>query len=376
MERTSARPVQRLEARTRLLRMRKIASWLLLAAALTSCTETSGVENRTPDPPPEPVPWSKPVFERGLRSDTTGCGKVVYLGYESGTRSVDVVVADPKDMTIRALLTVTALESTARWSPEARFLAFTSRSRPGSSANQLFVAAADGSKERSLTPRGRVGTNLSWAPDESQIAFEKRGAFPKVAVADLRGRRRVLGEGTEPLWSPTGEWIAFTTLTGGVKQVGIVRPDGSERRLFERPWLRVLGVDDWSTDGRYIYVSVGGGERGTGLWAFDLDGEAKKFKTGPVNRICGAACSPDGRRIAYSRQADEFAQVEVVEPGSKPIVLTGNCCNEDPDWSPDGDALVYESTRGISVSTLDPNEPPRRFADSYDYSPDPDWAPC
>src|SRR5262249_24640401 len=45
------------------------------------------------------------------------------------------------------------------------------------------------------------------------------------------------GRYTTPVWSPTGEFIAFTKQTGGEFHIGVMRADGSDERLLTSSYL-------------------------------------------------------------------------------------------------------------------------------------------
>lgn len=54
-----------------------------------------------------------------------------------------------------------------------------------------------------------------------------------VAVLDIgTGRMQVLGEGTLPVWSPNGEWIAY--FDPGYAKCLLVHPDGSGLRVLKK----------------------------------------------------------------------------------------------------------------------------------------------
>ena len=58
--------------------------------------------------------------------------------------------------------------------------------------------------------------------------------------ADGSSPRRIsfgAGRYTTPVWSPTGEFIAFTKQTGGDFHIGVMKPDGSDERILTSSYL-------------------------------------------------------------------------------------------------------------------------------------------
>jgi Tol biopolymer transport system component len=103
------------------------------------------------------------------------------------------------------------------------------------------------------------------APDGSTLAMSLgavelfrtgwRRATPvhaALAISDVRGAGlSILGEGTDPAWSPDGKRIAFVRVAGGHTHLFVARADGTEPRQITD------GSDDdaspsFSPDGRYI----------------------------------------------------------------------------------------------------------------------------
>jgi TolB protein len=74
--------------------------------------------------------------------------------------------------------------------------------------------------------------------------------------ADGTNQRRIsFGPGNygSPAWSPRGDLIAFSKITGGLFHIGVMRPDGSDERLLTRSTLDEGPA--WSPNGRVILFS-------------------------------------------------------------------------------------------------------------------------
>ena len=90
-------------------------------------------------------------------------------------------------------------------------------------------------------------------------------------------RRISFGNGSyaTPVWSPRGDYIAFTKIEGGQFYIGIMRPDGSGERLLAEGF-RVEGPT-WAPNGRVLmffrqsrFDAQGGGS--VRLYSVDITG--------------------------------------------------------------------------------------------------------
>jgi Tol biopolymer transport system component len=112
----------------------------------------------------------------------------------------------------------------------------------------------------SVGPEATAGARfLTWSADGRRIAFDKefqRGAdgvttllLPEIYVFNVEdGTVSKIAEGTEPSWSPSGEWIAFSDYSGfrngkyadTPSRLSLVHPDGTG--------LKVVTLLKWNED--------------------------------------------------------------------------------------------------------------------------------
>ena len=148
------------------------------------------------------------------------------------------------------------------WSPDGRLIAYFSLPRvvtKGCSRGAIFLVRPRGGRPRRV-PGTNGATHPTWSRD-GRLAFEQRG---HIFVARTDGtRRRDLGRGSAPAWSPDGRSIAFISGRGMKGDVAVMRPDGSQRRVI----VRNAVFDDnpaWSPDGtRLAFDSVRGRSHST-----------------------------------------------------------------------------------------------------------------
>ena len=82
-----------------------------------------------------------------------------------------------------------------------------------------------------------------------------RGGTQQLYVMSAGGggeRRISFGEGryATPVWSPRGDYIAFTKITGGSFGIGVMRPDGSGERMLASGFL--VEGPTWAPNGRVL----------------------------------------------------------------------------------------------------------------------------
>jgi len=85
------------------------------------------------------------------------------------------------------------------------------------------------------------------------------------------------GEGnyTTPVWSPRGDWVAFTKQQSGRFFIGVIQPDGKGERLLTESYLDEGPT--WSPNGRVIsFFREAGPGAGPRLWSIDLTGRNLK----------------------------------------------------------------------------------------------------
>jgi Tol biopolymer transport system component len=168
-------------------------------------------------------------------------------------RNYDVWLMAHDGRARRRVTTNAAPDYFAAWSPDARFIVFTS-DRGG---EDLFVIGADGRNERRLTTDPRPDWGAAWSPDGSRIAFAGNSRDNlEVEVVNVDGSGRVpLTDHPErdydPAWSPDGTRIAFTSERDGNANVYVMNADGTGvTQLTDDPAGDFRPA--WSPDGSLI----------------------------------------------------------------------------------------------------------------------------
>lgn len=195
----------------------------------------------------------------------------------------------------------------------------------------------------------------SWDPEGNRFVmafFRDDPMYADLYIVDLNGAFTRLTSNPyndqNPLWSPTGEWIAFTNND----TISLVRPDGSDMHALPIDYIREFPVD-WSKDGQRLYYFVPPRDPNPSrLWVYDIQtGESEVIVEGSLDVMYTTLpqVSPDGTRIAYFVTSGYYPNrdVRVITLDSGEIVTVspeaGEC--QRLSWSPDSQWIAYDCWR-------------------------------
>ena len=147
----------------------------------------------------------------------------------------------------------------------------------GSSSN-LFVMDLRSKTTTRLTDGAAIDTAPCYAPDGSRIVFESdRGGRQQIYIMPAGGgpaQRISFGEGaaySTPVWSPRGDYIAFTRQAQGQFAIGIMKPDGSGERVLTEGYHNEGPT--WAPNGRVLmFFRAPAGSPGPLLFSVDVTG--------------------------------------------------------------------------------------------------------
>ncbi len=231
--------------------------------------------------------------------------------------------------------------------------------------SQIWIVPATGGEPTRFTG-GKNDTSPRWSPDGSRLAFVsrrddgtekgKKAARPQVWVLDADGGEawqltQTKHGASNPVWSPDGARIAFTTRIGGkedaedapaadgkkakksdVKHITEIRykADGTREFLHERGYNHLFVID----------VPTDGPAAGPG--------EARQITSGDWDDG-GQAWSPDGATLAFCSNRTEQRDFNnltdlwtVPATGGEPRKLTATKGPaSSPAYSPDGKIIAF-----------------------------------
>jgi serine/threonine protein kinase len=215
---------------------------------------------------------------------------------------------------------------------------------------------------------GRDGSNLQWLSDRELGGFPRisrdGGRLARTRVDVLTGNADIwlddLRRGTRlrlttsadvdvmPVWSPDGREVAYRSGTVHETTIGFAASDGTGvTRTLACP-QQPCEPSDWSPDGKYLVVTVGGRD----IWTFPLERGAPPQKLlAEAFTERDARISPDGRWLAYVSDESGRSEVSVrslAGPSRRFVVSSGG--GDQPAWSHDGGELFFAASQGSLYS--------------------------
>ena len=237
-------------------------------------------------------------------------------------------IISPDGSSFQILTHDNSINLSPAWSPDGRWIAYTSFKRGEADLYLLEVATG---KVKVLSKRKGAEISPSWSPDGTQLAFSySLNGNSDVYIKDLiTGYTKRITKNpaidTSPAWSPDGRKIAFVSRRSGAPHIYIMNPDGSDQtRLTFGPY-EVSPA--WSPKGdRLAYVSVEGGK----VLIHVLDMKTGKSKV--VVEGEDPCWSPNGRYIMFFKGEGPRRTLYLTTEDGNGIVRVRRLNGSDPCW--------------------------------------------
>jgi Tol biopolymer transport system component len=251
------------------------------------------------------------------------------------------------------------------------------RTGGGDPNTQLVWFDRSGKRLEALGEAGSY-SNPALSPDDQRLAVSRMDPGVKsrdIWVYDLaHGTSSQLtsnpADDVNPVWSPDGTRIAFTSERKGKRDIYQKASSGAgdDEILLSSPDRK--SAEDWSPDGRWILYNSRS-ETNQGVWMLPLSGDRKPvpFLVGAYN-VNLSRVSPNGRWIAYrSTETGGGGEIFVQSfPSSGGKWQVSNSGGTEPSWRRDGKELYYVKGQTIMAvdiieegSTLKPGVPKPLF---------------
>lgn len=204
-------------------------------------------------------------------------------------------------------------------------------------------------ERRNLTRTADDVRSAAAAPDGRTIAFHRGGRGVWAMAPDGSDQRCLHERGhrdVPPVWTPSGQRLAFTDLEVQAEGAVAFRLHLVELRDGRTVATKALGTGEvqFFLDERWLVIA-GGHEGRRELVAIDVDGGGQRALTYGVERDGDAVLSPDRSTIAWVRSDDAGARLCVMGADGTGVRELAPIANHfaPPSWSPDGGWLVFES---------------------------------
>jgi serine/threonine protein kinase len=253
------------------------------------------------------------------------------------------------------------------WSPDGKSIVysdqtFTVPSDRGPPNSGLHVIDFPSGRQRDLQTGAGDGIQPNWSPHGYRIAFWSlvRGSQRDIWTvgADGTGPVAVTNDAAldwNPVWSPDGSRLYFISDRGGSMNLWRVPIDERTGHIRGAPepvttpasYIKFLS---WSGDGKkFIYSQA---QRRVNLFSIGFDktrqeaiGDPAPVGPGTVN-IANFSFSPDGSRIVYDTVGDPQEDIWISRlDGTGRRRVTSGGLNRSPQWSPNGDEILFFSNR-------------------------------
>ena len=250
--------------------------------------------------------------------------------------------ASPKQRTLTRVTFDDGLQIGATWSPDGRFIAYSS-DRVGKF--DIWVQQVTGGDPVQITKGAGHNWQPGWSPDGKFIVYRSEygngGLFVVPALGGQGLERRIASFGYFPRWSPDGSQILFQTQFTPLEVTNkfyVVHLDGSPPREVLAEFLAQHklrpGSAAWHPDGKRVTVWLSRG------------GPSPSFWTVPIANDSGTESEIPP---AIKKELEEVDISDTTETWQKNFTLA---------WAPSGKALYFErcyrGTRNVWKMTVDP----------------------
>lgn len=262
--------------------------------------------------------------------------RLALIGVRGGGK--ELFLADSSAQDLRQITQDNSIALKPRWSPDNRFIAYTSYLKRY--PDVYTIEMATGTRNRVAAFPG-VNSGGAISPDGRSMALIlSKDGNPDLYVMDLASKRTTRLTNTprategSPCWSPDGARIAYVSDTSGAPQLyAVSRAGGAPERLTLRGTQNV--APDWGANGLIAYQTLTGGK--FQIAVLDPATKQERILTPFDAAYEDPSWAPDGRHLAAARGVNYKYSVCLLDSmaamGDKPVALTTTGDWTAPAWS-------------------------------------------
>lgn len=379
-------------------RSKKFSRTSLFVAATAAVVVVAGVaiiwRQSAEDPPPVYTP--RPITSAiGEETDINWSPESEFIAFgQIREGSFDVMVQPVAGGEAQLRASGPGTETTPRWSPDGKYLAYLSSSEPGC---PVFLVPPHGGVPRKLVATNirtldvdKISSAMGdrpWAADGLSLLVSLVDSTGQTAIHRVD---RENGDAVQLTFPPRGSVDQGASYSFDGEQIVFQRRSDSKGALMTMPAAdsdpQPLLADEfdniipaWRPDNRHIlFISNRGGGGGADIWEIDRDGGSLRQLTFETKQVVSVSVSADNRIAYVPFWHDTFIFSVDVESGERHQLTYHTQDNVGARFSPDGKSVAYHSTRTgnseISLHYLD-GRPEMRITDNDSWDLYPDWSP-
>ena len=223
----------------------------------------------------------------------------------------------------------------------------------GSSVGIVMMAIADEERVRRQLEAPQRGYQYpSVSPDGTMVAVQDAQQIYVYRLDDSSEIRQLTFEGDNlnPVWTPDGQFITYSSNRVGIRRIWQQRADGSgvAEPLTVGSEEQEQFLPRWAPDGRLTYVSPNeGGDED--IWVVSIPLGEPEVLVGGSGSQFGIIFSPNGSAMSYGSNESGVAEIFAAPfppDGSSTRISEAGSFSIWPLWSSNGGTIYYQNGEG------------------------------